>query len=168
MAEIKHSTVLDIGAVREYITNSTPTSRVYVGCDSDTEGYAKNLANYTNVVVVHNHTLAGSGCGAKVFGEVFKAPYFGKLSAPSERLMNEVYYAAQLAEKIKDVVDNRVFQVHLDLSKDPENKSNTIVSQAVGYIKGLGFTPVLKPEAVAASSAADMFTIIRSRFPNRY
>jgi hypothetical protein len=70
--------------------------------------------------------------------------------------MNEVYRAAEMYLKLEDVIGDRHCEVHLDINPDMIHGSSCVVQQAVGYIRGMcNVTPMVKPEAFAASYAAD-------------
>lgn len=75
------------------------------------------------------------------------------------RLWWEVDYTTQVANYLKknDVfIGQGVVQVHLDVSANPENKSNITYKAAVGYVEAMGYNARVKPEAICASYAADM------------
>ena len=98
------------------------------------------------------------GChGCKIFGEVHRErDYDQRKDKPSMRLMNEVYKVSELFQKLKDVLEDREVQVHLDINPDMNYGSSCVVQQAIGYIKGTcNVTPMVKPKAFAASYAAD-------------
>jgi predicted RNase H-related nuclease YkuK (DUF458 family) len=60
--------------------------------------------------------------------------------------------------KLQDVLDGRDVEVHLDINPDEDHGSSVVISQAVGYIKGTcNVIPFVKPDAFAASYAADRF-----------
>ena len=46
-------------------------------------------------------------------------------------------------------------EIHADINPNPEHDSNKALQQAVGYILGMGYEFKIKPDAWAASSAAD-------------
>ena len=49
-------------------------------------------------------------------------------------------------------------EVHLDIASEEQYGSNCAAKAAAGYILGVcGVSPILKPEAWAASTAADLF-----------
>jgi predicted RNase H-related nuclease YkuK (DUF458 family) len=51
----------------------------------------------------------------------------------------------------------------LDINPDEQYGSSCVISQAVGYIKGVcNVIPFVKPEAFAASYAADRFKGLRA------
>jgi predicted RNase H-related nuclease YkuK (DUF458 family) len=56
------------------------------------------------------------------------------------------------------VLIDRDVEVHLDINPDEEHGSNCVINQAIGYIKGTcNVVPLVKPQAFAASYAADRF-----------
>ena len=140
--------------VIEYINKQSPETRIYLGADS--ERYRKNgkwMADYTLAVVVHI-----DGChGCKIFGEIqTEIDYDQKQERPVIRLMTEVYKVADLYLKLADALVDRHVEIHLDINPEEEHASNIVVQQAIGYIKGVcQLTPQIKPEAFAASYAAD-------------
>jgi predicted RNase H-related nuclease YkuK (DUF458 family) len=111
------------------------------------------FADYTLAVVVHI-----DGChGCKIFGEVVRErDYDYKASKPAMRLMNEVIKVSELFQKLQDVLADRHVEVHLDINPDEMYGSSCVVQQAIGYIRGTcNITPMIKPNAFAASYAAD-------------
>ena len=145
----------NIDEVKEFINNSSGTSNIYIGADSeryrgrDDEWYA----DYTVAIVVH---LDGSR-GCKVFGKVTtERDYDKRHDRPSFRLMNEVYKASEMYIELFEVIGDRHCEVHLDINPDEMHGSSCVIQQATGYIRGMcGFAPKVKPEAFAASYAAD-------------
>ncbi len=62
---------------------------------------------------------------------------------------------ASLYSQLAEITD-RGIEVHLDLNPDKKHVSNLITEQAIGYIRGTcNVIPLIKPEAFAASYAAD-------------
>ena len=146
---------MDLNLVSDFINNQSEDSKVYIGCDS--ERIIKDntwYADYTTVVVVH---YAGRK-GCKIFGEtVREADYDPKISRPSLRLMNEVYKVSDLYLKLYDMVYSEI-EIHLDINPSKEHNSSLVVQQAVGYIRGVcSVEPKIKPQAFAASAAADRY-----------
>jgi predicted RNase H-related nuclease YkuK (DUF458 family) len=149
-------TKFDLEEIREFIRNTSETTAIYIGADS--ERYRKKktqtwMADYTLAVVVHY-----DGCrGCKVFGEVItERDYDQKMDKPAMRLMNEVMKAAQLYLGLAEAIGDRHFEVHLDINPDVKHGSSCVAQQAVGYIRGMcNVIPMIKPDAFAASYAAD-------------
>ena len=144
----------DIDEVKEYIQRTSPSSSVYIGADS--ERYRRGddwYADYTVAIVIH---IDGSR-GCKVFGQISsERDYDKRHDRPAFRLMNEVYKASQMYLNLYEAIGDRHCEVHLDINPDEMHGSSCVIQQATGYIRGMcGFTPKVKPEAFAASYAAD-------------
>jgi len=138
----------DIEEVREFIRSTDEDTSIYVGCDSR---QLRNKTVFVTVIVIH----LSSKHGAKVFWKVEKTR---KITSLRQRLMEEVNRAVYHALMIIDVVGERHFEVHLDINPDESQASSIIVKEAVGYVLAQGLKPVLKPDAIAASCAADYIT----------
>lgn len=145
----------DIDEVREFIRNTSDTTCVYIGADSERyrDKQDKWCASYTVAIVVHYD--GNKGC--KVFGDVStERDYDNRHDRPALRLMNEVYRAAQMYLDLADAIGNRHCEVHLDINPDIVHGSSCVVQQAIGYIRGTcNVVPMVKPDAFAASYAAD-------------
>lgn len=145
----------DIDEVRDFIRNTSDTTCVYIGADSERyrDKEDKWCASYTVAIVVHYD--GNKGC--KVFGDVStERDYDNRHDRPALRLMNEVYRAAQMYLDLADSIGNRHCEVHLDINPDIVHGSSCVVQQAIGYIRGVcNVVPMVKPDAFAASYAAD-------------
>jgi predicted RNase H-related nuclease YkuK (DUF458 family) len=145
---------MNIEEVKNFIRAQSPSTKVYVGADSERfKMDGKWYADYTLAVVVHI-----DGChGCKIFGEVQRElDYDQKKSKPAMRLMNEVYKVSALFQDLADVLEDRHVEVHLDINPDERYGSSCVIQQAMGYIKGTcNVVPMVKPKAFAASYAAD-------------
>lgn len=144
----------NIEEVKDYIRNTSHSSRVYIGADS--ERYRRGddwYADYTVAIVIH---VDGSR-GCKVFGQVTsERDYDRRQDRPAYRLMNEVYRASQMYLDLADVIGDRHCEVHLDINPDMIHGSSCVVQQAIGYVRGVcNVVPMVKPDAFAATYAAD-------------
>ena len=74
-----------------------------------------------------------------------------------ERMIKEVAASVDIAYRLCDLLDkhNVELEVHADINTDPHFRSNVALREAMGYIKGMGFTFKAKPDAFASSSCAD-------------
>lgn len=135
---------------RQIIKNSSKDSSVYIGCDSKVfKANDRWFARYTTVIVVHRD----SKHGAQVFHYSETLPDFKNITA---RMTTEAAHAIQVFEAISDVIGDRHVEIHLDINASPVHKSNAAAAQAIGYVLGsTGIKPKIKPEAFAASYAAD-------------
>lgn len=151
---------LNINEVKEYIKNSSKTSKIYIGSDSERfKLRGEWFADFATVVVVH---IDGKH-GCKIFGEVTRERDYDKVAGkPSLRLMNEVYKVQELYSKFKDVIGERHCEIHLDVNPDDRHGSSCVVTQAIGYIMGTcNIQPKVKPYAFAASCCADRLKEIK-------
>lgn len=152
---------MNIGKVAEFIQAQTPETRIYLGCDSERiKVDGAWYADYVLAVVVHIN--GNNGC--KLFGEVQRErDYDQRYNRPSQRLMTEVYKVSELYLKLAEVLEGRPVEVHLDINPNEEHGSSCVISQAIGYIKGTcNVVPFVKPDAFAASYAADRFKGLRA------
>lgn len=144
----------NIDEVKNYISNSSDETKVYIGADS--ERHRRNgvwYADFTVAVVVH---IDGKH-GCKVFGDISsERDYDQKKNKPAIRLMKEVMKASEMYLNLVDVIGERHCEVHLDINPNLLHGSSCVLNEAVGYVKGMcDMTPKVKPSAFAASYAAD-------------
>jgi len=77
--------------------------------------------------------------------------------------MNEVYKIAELYQKLHDVLEDRIVEVHLDINPNEMHGSSCVINEATGYIRGMcNVVPMVKPNAFAASYCADRLKHIMS------
>jgi predicted RNase H-related nuclease YkuK (DUF458 family) len=136
-----------------YLEKCDSRTKIYVGCDSERIlSQGKFYADYTSVVVVHVN--GNNGC--KIFSETVRELDYDNQKKPYTRLMNEVYKVADLYQKTLLAVGDLNIEVHLDINSSDQHFSNNVVSQAIGYIRGVcNVEPMIKPMAWAATCAAD-------------
>ena len=153
---------IDIHGLKTFAESCGPGTKLYLGCDSERLIYQNRWhADYILAAVVHmngNH-------GCRIFGSMVREPdYDQRKDRPQMRLMNEVYKVSDLYLKLADIMPDYDIQVHLDLNPDEKHGSNCVVQQAIGYIRGTcNVIPFVKPDAFAASCAADRLKGIRAR-----
>lgn len=133
---------------KDEIANSCKQSSIYIGCDSLVVG--DNKVHYSTVVVLHR----GSRNGCRVFHKSITLPNYGSMRA---RLLQEVQLALEAYYQIEDVINGRHLEVHLDLNNDSKHASNIVTSEALGWVRSMGLTAKIKPDAFAATHAADRF-----------
>ncbi len=154
----------EINEIRDYLETVGPESRVYLGCDSQKfKKHGEWWARYTVVLIVHINNCNGG----KVFGyNMQERDYDQKFDKPRMRLMNEVYKVSEVYLELGDVLENHEVEVHLDINPDEKWGSSCVIREAAGYIRGVcGVEPKVKPDAFAASYAAD--AVVRGRFEVR-
>lgn len=145
--------------VKDYLSHTPTTSRVYLGCDSSRKKDRSTgiwYATYVTVVVIH----VENSKGCKVFTcSNTKEDYDQKASRPNLRMMNEAFLTAEAYQQLEEDLLEFDVEVHLDINPDPVYGSNCAYGAAKGYLIGVtGREVKTKPEAFAASYAADRFT----------
>jgi hypothetical protein len=70
-------------------------------------------------------------------------------------LLNEVWYAIEVAEKLREADVPKVKWIDVDLNPDPRYKSNEVFRQAVGMVEGMGYQVRYKTLGPIATYAAD-------------
>ena len=144
--------------IKEYIRKDELTSefKIYVGCDSQPRRF--DAATYVTVVCIYK---VGRGAHV-VFSRDNNVKIYGKAKGDrlKNRLWDEVYRVVDIASILtdSDLFENKkitAFEVHLDVNPNENFESNVIHTQAMGYIKGMGFDAFAKPDSPAASYASD-------------
>jgi predicted RNase H-related nuclease YkuK (DUF458 family) len=74
-----------------------------------------------------------------------------------ERMLIEVSKSIEVAYQLCDLLDKYHIdlEVHADINTNPSFKSNTALSEAMGYILSMGFVFKAKPDAFASSYCAN-------------
>jgi predicted RNase H-related nuclease YkuK (DUF458 family) len=129
--------------VREYLVANEDVE-ILIGCDS------QNYSDKTTYAIVI--ALYRKGRGAHVLYRRWKT---NRESVSSVRLLNEVWYAVETAELIKDAGLPKVKWIDIDLNPDPKYKSNEVFRQAVGLVEGMGYAVRYKTLGPIATYAAD-------------
>ena len=132
-----------ISYVKEYMETHKGVE-ILIGCDS------QNFNNRTiyAIVVALYHT----GKGAHVLYNKWTAQ---REPTRSVRLLNEVWYAVEVAEMMKNAAIPKVKWIDIDINPDPKYKSNEVFRQAVGLVEGMGYQVRYKTLGPIATYAAD-------------
>lgn len=154
---------LDLELVKKFIVEQSPETKVYVGCDSERFRIDNTwYADYMVVVVVHI-----DGChGCKIFGKIEREQDFDqRKDRPRMRMMREAVKSAEMYLAIADAllyedkqgnVHERYCEIHLDINPAEQHGSSCALKEATGYIAAMcNVVPLIKPQAFAASYAAD-------------
>ncbi len=74
-----------------------------------------------------------------------------------ERMINEAAYSIQVGMCLNGLLEelNVAMEIHADINTDPQFKSNIAFKEVMGYVLGVGFEFVAKPDAFASSNIAD-------------
>jgi uncharacterized protein len=120
--------------------------KVCIGTDSQVTG---NITEYATVIVFLRQQKGG-------FMLISSEKTTQKMSI-KERMLKEVSKSIDIAYKLCDLLDlyDIDLEVHADINTNPNFKSNTALSEAMGYIMSMGFVFKAKPEAFASSYCAN-------------
>lgn len=141
--------------IKIYLTQTSPESKVYIGCDSKRRRTDQDewYAAYHTAVVIHINNA--NGCKVFCDSETMR-DYDQRKDRPAMRMMNEAYKAVEAYQQLEEELLEFDVEVHLDVNADPIHGSNCALSMTRGYVAGVTGLPVkVKPEAFAASYAAD-------------
>lgn len=143
----------NIEYIKEFIKDHED-SKVYLGVDS--QRVRKKRVRFAVVVAIHYN----NNNGAKVFHDItYEKVTDDKLSRPFMRMMTEVNKVTELYLLLEDVLIERDFEIHLDISANENHGSNVAYGYAKGMVWGqVGQEPVFKPNSWCASCAADKFS----------
>jgi predicted RNase H-related nuclease YkuK (DUF458 family) len=141
-----------VEAIMPLITNKNVL--IHVGTDAQARGKAQ-MVDFVTVVCIHTIDDDNVGHGGRVF--YWKDKNI-RTSSLWEKLYGETWrslqIAVELSEEFGDSVQDRIL-VHVDANPNPIYKSSSYVKQLAGMVMGYGFRHILKPDAWAASHAAD-------------
>lgn len=137
--------------------------RVSVGTDSQKAG-GKGNYKFATVIVIETSEDLGGGTVVGRGAMVISATYYNQFKSirtdkelVNERMVFEVGKSVEAAYELAPLLDlyEIPMEIHADINPDPMYSSNAALQHAVGYILGMGYSFKVKPDAFAASSAAD-------------
>jgi predicted RNase H-related nuclease YkuK (DUF458 family) len=117
---------------------------ILIGCDS------QNFSDKTIYAIVV--ALYTKGKGAHVLYRRWKTE---REYTRSARLLNEVWFAIEVAEYLKENGLPKPKWIDIDINPDPKFKSNEVFRQAVGLVEGMGYQVRYKSLGPIATYAAD-------------
>ena len=138
-----HKEIDLIEYIKQYLAENENID-IFIGCDSQNTNV---MTLYATVIVLYK-----PGKGGHVLYVKEDCP---KILDRFTRLWSEVEKSITVAEYLKLHGIQRPTYIDIDLNPDPRYKSNQVLRSAMGYVEGMGYIPRCKPNAVAASYAAD-------------
>jgi predicted RNase H-related nuclease YkuK (DUF458 family) len=129
--------------VKEWLEKK-PNAEILIGCDS------QNFNDRTVYAIVI--ALYDTGKGAHVLYNRWRSEVEPTRNI---RLLNEVWYAIEAAETMKNAGLPKVKWIDIDINPDPKFKSNEVLRQAVGMVEGMGYSVRYKTLGPIATYAAD-------------
>jgi predicted RNase H-related nuclease YkuK (DUF458 family) len=135
---------------------------VSIGTDSQRCGNGKNYKFATVIMITVKEDIGGVviGRGGKIISSTYFITTFNtNKEGVNERMLTEVSKSIEVAYDIADLLDGYKIKmdIHADINPDPKWESNKALSQAIGYILGMGYEFKVKPMAWAASYCGDKY-----------
>jgi predicted RNase H-related nuclease YkuK (DUF458 family) len=141
--------------------------KVSIGTDS--QKLSKTLYKFATVVLITTTEDLGGGVivgrGGMIIASTYSHDFMKKdtdgrkrdKELVNERMVFEVSKSIEVATEIAELLDlyEIPLEIHADINPDPKYDSNKALQSAVGYILGMGYEFKVKPDAWAASTAAD-------------
>jgi len=133
--------------------------KISIGTDSQetSKGYKYATAIVLEMMLpmgLERGEMTYKGLGGKVMYAVDFEKYKPKIQ---ERMLKEVQMSIDVGYYILDLVQlyEVELEIHADVNPNPRWDSNVALKSAVGFMEGMGFKYKVKPDAYAASTAAD-------------
>lgn len=120
--------------------------KVCIGTDSQVKG---KFVEFVTVIVF---LRIGKG------GLIFKHRSIYECKIPTKRrMLMEVTDSIDIGYGLNEILErcDVDMEIHADINKQPKFLSNVAFKEAMGYVLGMGFVFVAKPDAYASSSCAD-------------
>ena len=137
--------------VRDYISQYPGEYEIFIGTDSQ-RVRKRNTVLFAMVICMYR-----KGKGAHIIYSKHRRTD-KMLKDKLMRLRTEVGYSIEIANYLMshDVLTNpNIMTVHIDISPEKKNASNSIYQEAIGWVRGMGYLCEAKPNAPSASYAAD-------------
>lgn len=136
--------------------------KVSVGTDSQKSGQ-RTYKFATVIMITVTEDLGGGvikGRGGKIISATYRVPTYGtNKEGVNERMVLEVAKSIEVAYQIAPLLDKYKIglEIHADINPNPIHESNKALSEAIGYILGMGYDFKIKPDSWAASFSADRY-----------
>jgi len=134
--------------------------KVSIGTDS--QKASRGSYKFATVILIRTFEDLGGGIVVGRGGKIISSTYYNDFKAKNKELVNErmvfeVSKSVEVAYEIAPLLDlyEVPLEIHADINPDPIHESNKALQQAIGYILGMGYGFKVKPDAYAASNAAD-------------
>ena len=129
----QHKTIDLISYIKDYV-KEYPDTQILIGTDSQNH---KRQTVYAIVVALYK-----PGKGAHAIYSRFSENrlYMSKTGdVETQRLLSEVWYSIETAEKIKNELGIQTKYIDIDINPDIRYKSNTVLAQAIGLCSGMNY-----------------------------
>lgn len=120
--------------------------RTCIGTDSQVKG---KITEFATVIVFYR---VGKGGFFYVKKDISR-----RMMTIKERMLEEVYRSVEVAHELGYLFSRHQLdlEVHADINRTEAFRSHDALSEALGYITGMGFACAAKPDAFASSSCAN-------------
>jgi uncharacterized protein len=145
--ELLHKSILEeVEEVLERENALNGKLKVCIGTDSQVRN---GIIDFATVILFLRHRQGG-------FMYISQEKVRHSMSI-KERMLMEVGRSIETAYNLCGLLEryNIKLEVHADINTNPQFKSNTALSEAMGYILSMGFEFKAKPEAFASSYCAN-------------
>ena len=129
-----------------------PNLIVHIGTDAQATGATK--ADFVTVICVHAVDVNRTTTSRVYYWKDKRVNFHSlweKLYGETERSLR---VAVEISDEFGDALRDKIL-VHVDANPNPTFQSSNYVKQLAGMVMGYGFKHILKPNAWAASHAAD-------------
>jgi predicted RNase H-related nuclease YkuK (DUF458 family) len=130
-----HEKINLLDYVKTYIKEN-PETELLIGTDS--QNHRKNTT-YAIVIALYK-----PGKGAHALYSRWDEPryIFGKPGeAEKMRLLAEVGYSIEIAEALRNQIGLKAKYIDIDINPDKRYASNVALTEALGYVRGMGYEP---------------------------
>jgi predicted RNase H-related nuclease YkuK (DUF458 family) len=118
---------------------------IHIGCDSQQNGL---YTEYVTVIAILN-----KGHGGRALYYTERVP---RIKSLRERLLKEVWASVNVALEVTEIIgDASKLQVHIDVNPLVDFRSSDYIKELTAMVVSQGFTCKTKPDAWAATHAAD-------------
>lgn len=130
--------------IMEFVREASAEGQaVHIGTDSQQCG---RVTRFVTVVVILTPSKGGR--------VAYRRETVARIHSLRERLLTEVWKSVDLGLTFSPIVPGDL-TVHIDANPVVTHKSSAYVQELVGLVVGQGFKAAIKPEAWAATHAAD-------------
>lgn len=130
--------------IHEFVREASRNGQaVHIGTDSLQTG---RHTQFVTVVAILTPTKGGRAA--------YSREVVPRITSLRERLLKETYRSVELGLSMTNLVPGDL-SIHIDANPVLRHKSSQYVQELVGLVVGQGFRALIKPDAWAASHAAD-------------
>lgn len=126
---------------------------VHIGTDSLQTGRYTQFVTVVAVLTPHKGGRAA-----------FSREVVPRMASMRERLLKEVWRSVALGLEVAPYINGEL-NIHVDANPDEQRMSSRYVQELVGLVVGQGFRALIKPDAWAATHAADHVVRVKGKVP---